>query len=195
MARMAFPVSVLQALVPQTDSLVGAQAVASYLLARELEVTSPQLMTPEQLALVDPAQNPAIGYNLDAWDGYPAAREAVLSTAAGLGKRLISLVGDTHNAWQNDLSLADGTVVGQEFATPSVTSPGFEAYLGSLLPSVVADIFTDVLDAVNYAETQRRGFMLMSFTPQAATGDWYYIDTVKASAHTVTLGHTAVVDA
>lgn len=195
MARMAFPVSVLQALVPQTDPLVGAQAVASYLLARELEVTSPQLMTPEQLALVDPAQNPAIGYNLDAWDGYPAAREAVLSTAAGLGKRLISLAGDTHNAWQNDLSLADGTVVGQEFATPSVTSPGFEAYLGSLLPSVVADIFTDVLDAVNYAETQRRGFMLMSFTPQAATGDWYYIDTVKASAHTVTLGHTAVVNA
>jgi len=195
MARMAFPASVLQALVPETDPLVGAQAVAEYLLARELEVSAPQLMTPEQLALVDPVQNPHIGYNLDAWDGYPAAREAVLSAAAGLGKRLVSLAGDTHNAWQTHLSLADGTVVGQEFATPSVTSPGFEAYLGSLSPTVVADIFLDVLDSVNYAETQRRGFLLMSFTAQTATGDWYYIDTVKASAHTVTLGHTAVVNA
>jgi alkaline phosphatase D len=195
MARMAFPASVLQALVPETDPLVGAQAVAEYLLARELEVSAPQLMTPEQLALVDPVQNPHIGYNLDAWDGYPAAREAVLSAAAGLGKRLISLAGDTHNAWQNDLSLVDGSVVGQEFATPSVSSPGFEAYLGSLSPSVVADIFTDVLDSVNYVETERRGFMLMTFTAQAATGDWYYLDTVKASAHTVALGHTAVVNA
>ena len=107
----------------------------------------------------------------------------------------MSLAGDTHNAWQSDLSLADGTVVGQEFATPSVTSPGFEAYLGSLSPSVVADTFIDVLDMLNFANTERRGFLLMSFTAQAATGDWYFIDTVKSSAHTVTLGHTAVVNA
>lgn len=195
MARMAFPASVLASIDPATDPVAGAQAVAEYLLARELEVSAPQLMTPAQLALVDPVQNPKIGYNQDAWDGYPAAREAVLSTAAGLGKRLISLAGDTHNAWQSDLSLADGTVVGQEFATPGVTSPGFEAYLGSLSPSVVADIFTDVLDMLNFANTEQRGFLLMSFTAQAATGDWYFIDTVKASAHTVTLGHTAIVNA
>jgi phosphodiesterase/alkaline phosphatase D-like protein len=172
-----------------------AAAEAAYLLARELEVSAPQLMIPEQLALVDPVQNQKIGYNLDAWDGYPAAREAVLISAAGLGKRLVALAGDTHNAWQSDLSLADGTVVGQEFATPSVTSPGFEAYLGSLSPSVVADIFIDVLDMLNFANTERRGFLLMSFTAQAATGDWYFIDTVKSSAHTVTLAHTAVVNA
>ena len=195
MARMMFPASVLQALDPATDPAAGAAAVAAYLLARELEVSAPQLMTPEQLALVDPVQNPKIGYNLDAWDGYPAAREAVLTSASGLGKRLVSLAGDTHNAWQSDLSLADGTVVGQEFATPSVTSPGFEAYLGSLSPSVVADTFIDVLDMLNFANTERRGFLLMSFTAQAATGDWYFIDTVKSSAHTVTLGHTAVVNA
>lgn len=195
MARMAFPASVLGSIDPATDPVAGAQAVAEYLLARELEVSAPQLMTPEQRALVDPVQNPRIGYNPDAWDGYPAAREAVLSSAAGLGKRLISLAGDTHNAWHSDLSLADGTPVGQEFATPSVTSPGFEAYLGALSPTVVADIFTDVLDVLKFANTEQRGFLLMSFTAQAATGDWYFIDTVKSSAHTVTLGHTAVFSA
>jgi alkaline phosphatase D len=195
MARMAFPASVLASIDPATDPITGAQAVAEYLLAKELAASAPQLMTPAQQALVDPVQNPKIGYNLDAWDGYPAAREAVLSSAASLGKRLVSLAGDTHNAWQSDLNLADGTVVGQEFAAPSVTSPGFEAYLGSLSPTVVADIFTDVLDVLKYANTERRGFLLMSFTAQAATGDWYFIDTVKSSTHTVTLGHTAVVNA
>ncbi|WP_439587540.1 alkaline phosphatase D family protein [Hydrogenophaga sp.] len=192
MARMMFPASVLASIDPATDPVAGAAAVADYLLARELEVSAPQLMTPEQLALVDPVQNPKIGYNLDAWDGYPAAREAVLSSAAGLGKRLVSLAGDTHNAWQSDLSLADGTVVGQEFAAPSVTSPGFEAYLGSLSPTVVADIFTDVVDMLNFVNTERRGFLLMSFTAQAVQGDWYFVDTVKSSTHTVALGHTAV---
>jgi alkaline phosphatase D len=51
---------------------------------------------------------PAIPYNLDAWDGYPVARETVLGTAASLNKNLVVLAGDTHNAWASDLRLLGG---------------------------------------------------------------------------------------
>ncbi|MDO9480824.1 MAG: alkaline phosphatase D family protein, partial [Hydrogenophaga sp.] len=133
--------------------------------------------------------------NLDAWDGYPVAREVLLGTAAAQGKRLVTLAGDTHNAWHNDLTLINGTKVGEEFATPGVSSPGLEEYLSAIPSAQVASIFTGVIDTLNYTDTSRRGFLMMTFTPAAATGDWYFVNTVKSSTYVVTLGHTATLNA
>jgi len=196
MARMAFPVSILQALDPSnTDpaaQAAGLQAITDYLTAKN---TPAGLRTPTQVALLDPAINPQLGYNLDAWDGYPVAREVLLGTANTLGKRLVTLAGDTHNAWHSDLTLTGGTKVGEEFATPGVSSPGLEEYLSAIPPAQAAGIFTGVIDTLNYADTSRRGFLLMTFTPTAATGDWYFVNTVKSSAYTVVKGHTATFNA
>jgi alkaline phosphatase D len=196
MARMAFPVSILQALDPSnTDpaaQAAGLQAITDYLTAKN---TPPGSRTPTQQALLDPAINPQLGYNLDAWDGYPVAREVLLGTANTLGKRLVTLAGDTHNAWHSDLTLTGGTKVGEEFATPGVSSPGLEEYLSAIPPAQAAGIFTGVIDTLNYADTSRRGFLLMTFTPTAATGDWYFVNTVKSSSYTVVKGHTAVFNA
>ena len=196
MARMAFPVSILQALDPSnTDpaaQAAGLQAINDYLTAK---ATPPGSRTLTQVALLDPAINPQLGYNLDAWDGYPVAREVLLGTANTLGKRLVTLAGDTHNAWHSDLTLLSGTKVGEEFATPGVSSPGLEEYLSAIPPAQAAGIFTGVIDTLNYADTARRGFLLMTFTPTAATGDWYFVSTVKSSVYTAVLGHTAVFNA
>ncbi|WP_300658326.1 alkaline phosphatase [Hydrogenophaga sp.] len=196
MARMAFPVSILQALDPSnTDPVAqanGLAAITDYLTAKN---TPAGLRTLTQVALLDPAINPQLGYNLDAWDGYPVAREVLLGTAATLGKRLVTLAGDTHNAWHSDLTLMGGAKVGEEFATPGVSSPGLEEYLSAIPPAQAAGIFTGVIDTLNYADTSRRGFLLMTFTPTAATGDWYFVNTVKSSSYTVVLGHTAVFNA
>jgi alkaline phosphatase D len=196
MARMAFPVSILRALDPSnTDPVAqaaGLQDITNYITAKN---TPAGLRTPTQVALLDPAINPQLGYNLDAWDGYPVAREVLLGTANTLGKRLVALAGDTHNAWHSDLTLIGGTKVGEEFATPGVSSPGLEEYLSAIPPVQAAGIFTGVIDTLNYADTARRGFLLMTFTPTAATGDWYFVNTVKSSSYTVVLGHTAVFNA
>jgi alkaline phosphatase D len=135
--------------------------------------------------LLNPQLNPRLGYNLDAWDGYPAAREMVLGTAAALGKRLVSLAGDTHNAWYNELRLRDGTLVGEEFATPGVSSPGLEVALAALPPAQTNAIFRGVVDTLKACDTYRRGFLLMRFTPASARGDWYFLDTVKSRTYTV----------
>jgi len=199
MAEMAFPVSILSAL-NSTDTSAEAQqaaqqAITDYLSAKATAAQAPQLLTPQQQMLLDPSLNPLLGYNLDAWDGYPAARETVLATAQALGKRLVVLAGDTHNAWHSELRRLDRSLVGHEFATPGVSSPGLEDYLAALPPAQVAQIFTGVIDTLKYADTHRRGFLLMQFTPQQVSGTWYLLDTVKSRTYQVFAAHTISVNA
>ena len=137
------------------------------------------------MPVLDTKLNPKLGYNLDAWDGYPVEREIVLSTAAKLGKKLVVLAGDTHNAWCSRLTLVNGTVVGQEYGTSSVSSPGFEEYLSALPPAQTKQIFEGVVNDLRYADTSRRGFLLMNFTPTEAKGTFCFVSTVKSRTYTV----------
>ena len=189
MARMEFPVSVLTQLNPANTSpsalAAGQKAISDYVTAKATAAQAPAALTDTQKALLDTKLNPKLGYNLDAWDGYPVEREVVLSTAAQLGKKLVVLAGDTHNAWCSRLTLLNGAVVGQEFGTSSVSSPGFEEYLSALTPAQTQQIFMCVVNDLRYADTSRRGFLLMQFTPTAATGTYHFVSTVKSRTYTV----------
>lgn len=189
MARMDFPVSVLQHLNPANTSpaalAAGQKAITDYLTAKATAAQAPAMLTAEQRALLDTTLNPKLGYNLDAWDGYPVEREVLLSSAAQLRKKLVVLAGDTHNAWGSRLTLINGTVVGHEFATPGISSPGLEDYLSALPPAQTQQIFMGVVNDLRYADTSRRGFLLMSFTPTEAKGTWHFVSTVKSRTYTV----------
>ncbi|PRD69999.1 alkaline phosphatase [Malikia spinosa] len=186
MARMTVPLSILNALNPANTSPTavadGAKAVTDYLTAKATPVAA---RTPAQQALLNPAINPELGYNLDAWDGYPAAREYVLGTAAQLGKKLVVLAGDTHNAWHSSLTLMDGRKVGEEFATSSVSSPGLENYLAALPPEQVKFIFENVIDDLDWMDPKRRGFLKMTFTASAAKGEWVFVDRIDSRSYAV----------
>ena len=94
-------------------------------------------LTPTQAALLNASTNPRIPYNLDSWDGYPLNREAILQTVKAQGKKLVTLSGDSHNAWFANVTTLAGEKVGVEFAGSSVTAPGFEAVgLGALASSL-----------------------------------------------------------
>ena len=183
MARMTFPVSILSRLDPNNvtpESAAQTQAaITAYLTAKQKQAAGLPL-TATEAALLNPATNPKLGYNLDAWDGYPAAREILLSTAAQLRKNLVVLSGDTHNAWHSDLTLQNGTKVGEEFATSSVSSPGLENVLGAFAPAQTKSIFENVIDDLNWADTARRGFLLMTFTRSQAKGEWIFIDKINS---------------
>lgn len=86
------------------------------------------------------------------------------------------LAGDTHNAWHSDLTLAGllnpaqaNVKVGEEFATPSVSSPGFESYL-AIPTAQLKSIFETVVDDLNWIDPSRRGYLKMTFTPTQAKG-------------------------
>jgi alkaline phosphatase D len=198
MGRMEFPVSVLAALntsdLSPAAQAAGQKAVTDYLTAK---ATPASARTPAQAALMDTTLNPKLGYNLDAWDGYVAARETLLMTAYQLQKRLVVLAGDTHNAWHSDLTLMGlanpalaGTKVGEEFATSSVSSPGLENYLVTLSPAQIKGIFEGVVDDLNWMDASQRGFLKMSFTPAEAKGEWFFVNTISNRAYTSALGQT-----
>lgn len=74
-------------------------------------------------------------YNLpfypDSWDGYPAARERLYGALDEVGVNdLLVVTGDAHEFWANRLTRDDGTHMGAEFVTSSVTSKTLTAYLG-----------------------------------------------------------------
>ena len=133
---------------------------------------------------------PAIPYNLDAWDGYAAARETVLGTARVLDKNLITLAGDTHNSWASDLADMNGNAVGVEFGVTSVTSPGFEEIFANENPLKLAAGLEQIIGPLVYAETKNRGFMIVTATPTEARAEWRYVSTVKSKTYSMVAGKT-----
>ena len=184
MARMEFPLTILQALNPSDTSAqaqaAGQKAITDYLTAKGKQAQGYPITATETALL----NQPKLGYNLDAWDGYPAAREILLSTAAQLKKRLVVLAGDTHNAWHSDLTLMSGQKVGEEFATSSVSSPGLEAYL-SLPPAQVKAIFEGVVKDLRWMDSSRRGYLKLTVSTGQVQGEWLFIDTISSKNYKV----------
>jgi len=207
MARMWFPASVLQAYATAATNPAGvASAISNYLTAKATRAAAgTAALTPTQIALLSA---PKIPYNLDSWDGYPSNREAVLQTIKAQKKRLVTLSGDSHNAWFANLTTLAGEKVGVEFAGSSVTAPGFESVgLGAMASSLdgsalVAQLGSaavgaglGLVDDLNYADTIRRGYLLMTVTSDAVKGEYVFVSTVKSTTYTATVGKTINVSA
>jgi len=122
-----------------------------------------------------------IPFNMDSWDGYPAARTRLLDAAREAQANLVVLSGDSHNAWANDLAGA-----GVEFAGTSVSSPGAETYLPFVKPTVLARALVQANGALKWCDTSRRGYMAVELTPAQAICEWRFADTVRtrSPAHT-----------
>ncbi len=207
MARMWIPGSVLSTIGSNPAS--APAAITAYLGAKATRAAAGAgALTPTQAALLDPATNPRLPYNLDSWDGYPAQREAVLQTAKTQGKRLVTLSGDSHNGWFTNLSTLDGDKVGVEFAGSSVTSTGFEsAGLGTLASSIDGSALVPqlgnaaigaglgLIDDVNYCDTTRRGYLQMTVSAAQVKGEYVFVSSVKEPTYTATVGRTITVAA
>lgn len=128
---------------------------------------------------------PDLPYNLDAWDGYAADRETILTTFQANDKNLVVFAGDTHNAWASDLSNNDNEVVGVEFATSSVSSPGLEYYLGISDDEAATTEagLVSLVDGLQYVNSTNRGFLLVTFTQEAAQAEWVFIDTILSTEY------------
>ena len=210
MARMWLPGSVLQAQAAAATNPGGVQAAISAFLGAKATraAAGAAALTPVQAGLLSPTTNPRLPYNLDAWDGYPANREAILQTIKAQGKKLVALSGDSHNGWFTSLTTLAGEKVGVEFATASVSAPGFEAFgLGGLGSSLDGSVLVPqlgaaaigaglgLIDDLNYADTIRRGYVMMTVTNAAVKGEYIYVNTVKSANYTAAVGKTVTVPA
>jgi len=161
--------------------VLGQISFSAYSALAYKAQTAPATLTPQEQFIL---AQPAIPYNLDAWDGYAMARETILAMSRALNKNLVVLAGDTHNAWANDLLDYQGNAVGVEFAVASVSSPGLEAYFPAENPALVAAGLESIIGPLKYANTGDRGYMVVTATPAECRADWHYVSTVKAVDYT-----------
>jgi alkaline phosphatase D len=144
-------------------------------------------LTPQEQALL---AQPAIPYNLDAWDGYAAARETVLGTARAYNRNLVVLAGDTHNAWASNLDDLNGNVAGVEFATASVTSPGLEQVFPDEDPAAFAATWQQLVGPLVYANTHQRGYLAVTASRSEMRAEWWYVNDILTRSAQATLGRT-----
>lgn len=116
--------------------------------------------------------------NMDAWDGYPAARARVFKAALDADANLVVLAGDTHNAWAFDLA-HDGTPVGVEFGGNSVSSPGFESYLTFVKPDTLAASLVAENPQLQWADTAQRGYMAITLAPASVVTEYRFTGGMK----------------
>ena len=124
--------------------------------------------------------------NRDQWDGYKATRDRLYTATAQRDVRnLVVLTGDIHSTWSNDLALNpwDGSydaatgkgVVGVEFATPGITSPGSA-------PAEAAErtaLLAKNAPHMRYVEMTQRGYGVLDLTPERVQGEFWHVDTVE----------------
>ena len=124
------------------------------------------------------------------WGGYPAAREKVLAAAKAADRNLVVLAGDSHNAFASNLRDAAGAAVGVEYATPSVTSAGLEVKYRDISRQFLADALVKIMPDLKFAETSRRGYVLLTLTPQSARADLIFVSSVLENKFTASVGRS-----
>jgi len=166
--------------------VMGPTALAPEVAGWLTEAASAELR--QQIALGVAAARLGLPLTLDSWDGYPAARARLLRAALDADANLLVLSGDSHNAWAYDLSL-EGAAAGAEFAGQSVTSHGYETYLPWVAPAELARAMVAFNPALKWAELGRRGYLTMALTPERATGEWLFLDTIRQRSTAIAARH------
>ena len=182
-----------------TWQVLGQQVLVSPVRAPDLEPLldpeGPTPLSPEFLAysIRMSKQNPPL--LLDTWDGYPAARERLYEELKSAANPVV-LSGDLHTSIAGNLvPMGSETPAAVEFMTTSVTSPGFAEYLPERRPGAVRDATLALNPHLAYMETDRRGWLCMSFTETECMGEWHLLDGIRSTDYRVTVDKRLVVQA
>ena len=121
-----------------------------------------------------------IPYDLDDWDGYPAARERLYGLCRTAGSTPIVLSGDSHAFWANELSDTARKPVGVEFGATSVTSPG----ICDVLPLLPVDRFIqEANNDVRFCDNGAKGFVRLTLTHEQALGELMAVSNIRAKPY------------
>jgi alkaline phosphatase D len=138
------------------------------------------------VALVDPRLAGLQVRNVDAWDGYVAARNRLLGSVASEGlDNLVVLSGDVHSSWVADLKsdFADpqSPVVGSEFVGTSITSE----FPGGFLPIVYGALKDPMNSHIKFFDGVSHGYVRCVVTPEQWRSDYRAVDTVLLPRATI----------
>jgi alkaline phosphatase D len=128
---------------------------------------------------------------VDAWDGYPAARGRVLDVLSSERiTNVVVLTGDIHSSWANDVprdqlfgyqSSTGAGSLAVELVTPAITSAPLFSIAGV---RERAPLLRVAAPHVKYLDGERRGYVLLDITPERVIADWYHVSTVTSRTAT-----------
>ena len=159
------------------QQIVMGEIVAPQRVGEWLPEDAPEFLK-RRLAAGLVAARLGLPFNFDSWGGFPAARSRLLEAALAANANPIILSGDSHNAWAQNL-VAGKERAGVEFATHSVSSPGFESYLRRGAPTEVAAALRATNPGLAYSETSRRGYTSLILGRNEVTGHFHFLKSIR----------------
>jgi alkaline phosphatase D len=116
-------------------------------------------------------------WNLDSWSGFPVARERLYASARAANARIVTLTGDTHTAWANELHDSKGVRVGVEFGCTSITSNG----AGDSLPFEDLNwLMAEANEEVVYYNAFSKGFTLLTLKADQVEAEFVKVSTIRS---------------
>ncbi|MBL4787794.1 MAG: alkaline phosphatase D family protein [Kordiimonadaceae bacterium] len=153
----------------------------------EIDFSKSKFINPKLMGFFRMLGQMGLPMNLDAWDGYPAARDRVLADIKNHANNAVFLAGDTHNAWAFDVANAAGDNVAVEMATPGISSPGFESFLPADTKRT-EEALLKVSPEMKYVNANDRGWMNLTITSDKVSAQWYFVSTVTKPDYEVSKG-------
>ena len=113
-------------------------------------------------------------FDLDGWDGYPAARGRMDAIFRSSGGNTVVVSGDSHAFWVNQLHDASGAQrVAAEFGTSSVTSPSLGDEAGGFQ---LGEVFMKQNREVMFCDQLAKGYVRLTLTHDAAVAEMVAVE-------------------
>lgn len=166
---------IVMAQVPGPDivKMLGAERAAAMLATLD-----PQ--TRARIETIQAGYRAGLPFNLDAWDGYPAARERLYQSFRAAGSRPIILSGDSHAFWANNLSDQEGRPVAVEFGTSAVSSPSIGDALGGV---PLGALIEAAGEEVQFCDQQSKGCVVVTLRREEAHAEYLAVSTIFDKAY------------
>ena len=128
--------------------------------------------------------------DLDAWDGYPAARERFYQLGKDAGVRdLLVISGDSHSYWANALYDADGESMGVELGSTGITSPRNLLDLGLEGLARWDQLLAANNKEVVWVDGRYRGFIRLDITHDRVHADFVTVTNVETRNYETQIVH------
>src|SRR5690606_21883948 len=131
--------------------------------------------------------------NLDAWDGYPVAKQRVEDVISNNNlENVIFLTGDTHTSWafevvpeptapgKYNIDTGEGAIA-IEFGTPSISSSNYDERMPVDSARMIAAKYMDAAfnPHLKYVDLTEHGYLLLTLDQDNAVAEWYYVGDVS----------------
>jgi alkaline phosphatase D len=180
--------------------VIGNQVIMAPVTAPDLSATPPQLaaalerLSPGVTQLLKLTRFP-FPLSADTWDGYPQSRARVLEAIRAAAGNTLVITGDSHKAWANELNDVSGRLA-VELGTTSITSPSEGDYFTPFGIDFAAGVRARN-PHVKHIDAVRRGFLLLTLTPEQATAEFFSVSNILSKQYEVerTAAFTIAADA